>query len=77
MNFFNRARQTAFVDDEPQEVIEGEIVEDVLERNGYDPTNRSLVQVRPDNKPVILKPNDRINFRDGNEFMSQLNPTGG
>ena len=74
---FKAMKRKAFVDDKPIDVTPNMTAGDVLSSQGYDATNRSLVQVAPSGSPVVLKPNDRINLNNGNRFDSQLNAVEG
>ena len=74
---FKRAKREAFLNDKPVDILPNMTAGDVLNRQGYDASNKSLVQISQSGKPVVLQPNERINLNDGNHFEAQLNPTAG
>jgi hypothetical protein len=74
---FRKVKEKAFIDDEPIDVTPGTTAEDILRSRGHDPSNKNLVQRTPGGKPVILKPYDRINLKNGNHFDCQLGAEGG
>jgi len=74
---FRRAKKEAFVDDNHVDVSQNTTAGEVLREQGYDPSNKNLVQISPSGKPVVLNPNERINLNEGNHFEAQLNPTAG
>ena len=73
---FNNARRRAFVDEEEVMMDEETTANDIITRRGYDPSNRSLVVLNENEKPTVLRGDERISPRNGT-FQTTVTPTGG